>query len=125
MSPVFNIGSITGNIAVIRNTALEVEISNNNLVELIAVNNSGNITASGILNSGASSVIQNNQLISITATSQTTASIIGIESSTTGAGTQILDNQNVLLSVNSTSTNVTARGISMTSAFVKNNTNVY
>src|SRR5690606_1826876 len=33
LSPVFNVGSLTGNIAVIRNTAFEVEIANNDLVE--------------------------------------------------------------------------------------------
>lgn len=123
LSPVFNIGAITGNMAVIRNTASNVEIAINQLVELNAVNNSGNITASGILNSGANSLIQNNVMLSLAATTQTTANIIGIESATAGAGTQILGNSNVLLSVNS-ATNVSARGISVVNAFVKNNSNI-
>ncbi|UPQ77697.1 hypothetical protein M0M57_08625 [Flavobacterium azooxidireducens] len=123
LSPVFNIDAITGNMAVIRNTASNVEIAINQLVELNAVNNSGNITASGILNSGANSLIQNNVMLSLAATTQTTANIIGIESATAGAGTQILGNSNVLLSVNS-ATNVSARGISVVNAFVKNNSNI-
>lgn len=124
LAPVFNVVSVSGNIAIIRNSASNIEIANNALLELNAINYSGNLNVKGILNSGANSIILNNQLISVNATAQEAVAVNGIESSAAGAGTQILNNQNLNVNASSTNLNATARGIFFVSGFVKNNSNI-
>jgi hypothetical protein len=126
INPQLNITSVVGSstIAGIRNNAAGVEIANNDLVEINALNVAGNLTVYGILNTGLNAIIQNNNHIDSNVTAFGSAIALGINSSAAGTGTQILQNQIIDVKGISTNSNATARGVSIVDGIIRGNSNI-